>query len=454
MMSASSTIPPPASVSQDLDELLDRSRMSFGHWIAASMFFLIMMADGYDLYVMVQLLPTIAKSFAVSTAVLTTAYATQTLGQAVGALGISPIADRFGRKPLLIICMILLGIATFAGSFSVTAEQFTITRFIAGAFGGAIMPITVSLAADIAPTKWRSNFIGITYAGIGIGGMLAVVAVSLLLDSQGWHRLFYIGSFLPVIIAVLFALFGIESLRHRARKNGGDLRIVKDLKRIGIPTLPGAHFATVSGASKDKAISLIEIFRGKYAVVTVLLTMAAMCTLTAATLFSMVPTFYHEIEGIPLAQVVAPLAIFQVIALPLSFLYGVIMDKIGRFRVIWFYASAAPIALICLAYTKFGDWKFTAVFLLCGFFINASLQSLSIVVPTLYPSTMRAAALGWKAGSGRLASMTAPLLAGVILATKASIVTALATLCVPMVVLALVIPALMRAVRKADETRG
>ena len=435
----------------DLDELLDLRPVHRGHWIAAAMCFIVMMADGYDLFVMVQLMPTIAQSFAVSTAVLTTAYAAQTVGQAVGALGVSPFADRFGRKPLLLVCMVLLGLATFAGTFATSVEQFTVTRFISGAFGGAIMPITISLAADIAPNHWRSTIVGIAYAGLGVGGILAAGSVSLLLDSQGWHGLFLIGGILPVVMATVFSVMGMESLRHRARKDPADPRIGASLRRLGSETPLGAHFFTASDGSTGKSISLIEIFRGKLAYVTILLTLAAMCTLTAGSLFLMVPTFYHEIEGVPLARIVGLIAIFQGIALPLSFFYGVIMDKLGRYRVISFYAIGAPFALAGLGLTGFGDWKFTALFLLCGFFINAAQQSLNIVVPTLYPSTMRAAALGWKAGSGRLASTAAPLLAGVILASKFSVLTVMAIISVPMIILAVVIPLLMRAVRQASQ---
>jgi len=249
----------------DLDELLDLRPVHRGHWIAAAMCFIVMMADGYDLFVMVQLMPTIAQSFAVSTAVLTTAYAAQTVGQAVGALGVSPFADRFGRKPLLLVCMVLLGLATFAGTFATSVEQFTVTRFISGAFGGAIMPITISLAADIAPNHWRSTIVGIAYAGLGVGGILAAGSVSLLLDSQGWHGLFLIGGILPVVMATVFSVMGMESLRHRARKDPADPRIGASLRRLGSETPLGAHFFTASDGSAGKSISLMVVSQFEFA---------------------------------------------------------------------------------------------------------------------------------------------------------------------------------------------
>lgn len=152
-----------------LESRLDEQSLRLGHLLIAASCCLLLLIDGYDLHVTGQLLPAVARGLGVSTATLAIAFAVQTTGQATGAFILSPFADRFGRRPILLLCLLLFGIVNLISAAAVTVPQFAVTRFIGGALGGALMPVTISLTADLAPRKWRSTLVGLAYLGLSFG---------------------------------------------------------------------------------------------------------------------------------------------------------------------------------------------------------------------------------------------------------------------------------------------
>lgn len=96
----------------DLDHLLDSQSLGANLVLVVVLCFFIVVIDGYDLLVTAQLLPAIAHDYGVTSATLTKSFAAQAFGQALGAFVLSPLADRFGRKPMLLVCLLLFGLAT------------------------------------------------------------------------------------------------------------------------------------------------------------------------------------------------------------------------------------------------------------------------------------------------------------------------------------------------------
>jgi MFS transporter, AAHS family, 4-hydroxybenzoate transporter len=405
----------------DLDRLLDTRRIAGGHVLITALGFAVLLIDGFDLVVTAQLLPAIAQDFAITTAKLTQALALQTLGQAVGAFMLSPLADRFGRKPMLLFCLLFFGLSTIASVSSTTLLQFNALRFFGGAFGGTLMPVTISLVADMSPRKWRSTFIGAAYAGLAVGPLLTAAVTAWVLVPYGWRSAYWIGGAAPLLLLPFILWLMPESPRYLARQNDKGKRIKRALHSIGVHVSPGDASFVTEMPIKGRSFPIVELFQHGRAWLTAMLWTVSLFAVSAYTLAQLNATFFHDFAAIPLARFAGVLALTHIGSITSMFTTGPIMDRVGPYRVVVVNAVLAGLAFWALAFIGFGTVPFMLIVFVGGFCGAGAQQGLNILSPILYPPPMRSSAVGAKGGVGKLAGAAAPLLAGVILARHAGL---------------------------------
>ena len=431
-----------------LDRLLDNQRVGVEHLLVVALCFIILVVDGYDLFVTAQLLPAIAHDFKTTSAALTKSFAAQTVGQALGALALSPFADRFGRKPTLLICLLLFGLTTLCSAVCSNVLLFSGIRFVSGVFGGAVLPITVSLAADLSPLKGRSSVIGIVYAGLTVGQLGAAGFMAWLLRPYGWHAAFWIGGVTPLLLMLFVASLLPESPRYLARRNPNDVRIRPALRRLGIRLFtPVLSFVTAI-PERQHQVPVAELFMDGRARLTILLWIPSLLSLSASTLIGLAATFFHEFASVPLASFAAALSLLIVGGIIAMFITGAVMDRVGEYRVIVMSALAGGLVVCTLAFVPFGTSLFRALVFFCGFFMAATQQGLNIVAPTLYPASVRSSAVGAKVAVSRLASAAAPLLGGVVLARHSGLSAAMLVTAAPLFLICLFTPWLAASAKR------
>ncbi len=431
----------------DLDRLLDEHPATPLHLLITLLGFAVLLVDGYDLFVTSQLLPPIASSFHVHTAALTSSYAVQLVGSALGTFVIGPIADRLGRRPALLTSLGLFGLATLASVGCSNTTTFNVTRFMAGFLGGGLMPIAVSLVADVVPRRWRGALIGAVYGGLTIGPLGSALATGQLLGVFGWRSAYWIGGLMPLMLWPFAFAFVAESPRLLARRNPADPRIRRALRGLGVRSI-GKVFLTEPARHANPVVGL---FRGGRGVLTLALWLASVLSLMAVTLYTLLGAFYHEFDGIPLAHFAGYLTLALIGSAAAVFGVGPVMDRIGAYRSLFVLALGGAIDVVALAGLKVGTPAFDLTIFLGGFAVAGAQQSLNILTPVLYPAAMRAAAVGWKGGLSRLASAAAPALGGMIMARRAGLPVALTVTAVPLVLLALGTPLLAQIARRTAE---
>ena len=120
----------------------------------------IMMIDGYDVFVMGFVLQPVAQSFGVAPAAITSVFVVQSLGIALGSWIVSPLADRYGRRRLLLASAVLFGLLTYwrrpRRREPVSEEQIAL-RFAAGLFYGSLMPNAIAITVEYAPERLRGT---------------------------------------------------------------------------------------------------------------------------------------------------------------------------------------------------------------------------------------------------------------------------------------------------------
>lgn len=425
----------------DLGGLLDASPVRRGHVLTVATLFLVLLIDGYDLAVTGQMLPAIASTLGVPTASLTGAFALQPMGQAIGGLLLSPLADHFGRKRMLIALLALFSVATLQSVFATSVFGFGATRFIAGMLGGGLLPAAASLVADISSVKRRSTMVGIVYAGVAIGAVGASGLVALALDRIGWQGMYLIGALAPLLMILPIVLWMPESPLHLARTGAPPTDILKALRKLGI--LVDADTRLRGPERRTGArISIIEIFGDRRALFTAVLWFSCICGQIAVNLFGIGAAFFHEFGGVPVASYAAYASMAGLASIAAGLSTGFVIDRFGRYPVTAVYALLGALSLAGLGLFPFGSAGFIAVIVSAGFFVVGTYQSLNIITPIVYPATLRSAAVGWKGAVSRFGSSAAPLIAAALLAQQMGVKVAMCAAAAPLLIVVLLAPVL------------
>ena len=425
----------------DLGDLLDASPVRRGHVLTVATLFLVLLIDGYDLAVTGQMLPAIASTLGVPTASLTGAFALQPMGQAIGGLLLSPLADHFGRKRMLIALLALFSVATLQSVFAGSITTFGATRFIAGMLGGGLLPAAASLVADISSVKRRSTMVGIVYAGVAIGAVGASGLVAVALDRIGWQGMYLIGALAPLLMILPIVLWMPESPLHLARTGAKPTDIFKALRKLGIAVDAGTRLR-VPQRRTGARISIIEIFGDRRALFTAVLWFSCICGQIAVNLFGIGAAFFHEFARVPVASYAAYASMAGLASIAAGLSTGFVIDRFGRYPVTAVYALLGALSLAGLGVFPFGSAGFIAVIVSAGFFVVGTYQSLNIITPIVYPATLRSAAVGWKGAVSRFGSSAAPLIAAALLAQQMGVKVAMCAAAAPLLIVVLLAPVL------------
>jgi len=180
--------------SVNVTELIDERGFGRFQFLVALWCGFLVIIDGFDIGTTAYVVPVMAPQWHVSPAGFGPVFLSTLMGVLFGTLAAGPLADRFGRKRVA-----LGAVATF-GFFELTTllvgaiTPFIIVRFLTGLGIGALMPISIALTAEYAPTRIRTTMTAIMYLGfpigVGTGGFIAAEVI----HRFGWQSMFVLGA--------------------------------------------------------------------------------------------------------------------------------------------------------------------------------------------------------------------------------------------------------------------
>jgi MFS transporter, AAHS family, 4-hydroxybenzoate transporter len=157
-------------------------------------------------------------------------------GLMLGAFGLGPIADRCGRKCVLIGATATFGVFTLCTASAATLQQILLFRLLAGVGLGGAMPSFISLAAEYIPRSNRQAAVGLLWTGFPLGGVMVGLLASRLIDTVGWQSLFYIGGILPLGLSIVLIRALPDSIEFLVMR-GAAWQDIRDLLIRISPTL-------------------------------------------------------------------------------------------------------------------------------------------------------------------------------------------------------------------------
>jgi AAHS family 4-hydroxybenzoate transporter-like MFS transporter len=144
----------------------------------------------------------------------------------IGALLFGPLADRVGRKKIIIFSTVAFGIGALATAFVGDVASLVTIRFLTGLGLGGAMPNAVALTSEFNPRRRRSTMVMIMFCGFSIGAALGGLLAAALIPQFGWRSVFVIGGVAPLLLVPILMVRLPESVRFLALTGRADARVV------------------------------------------------------------------------------------------------------------------------------------------------------------------------------------------------------------------------------------
>jgi benzoate transport len=386
------------------------------HWSALQVLvvllcFFINMFDGMDVLIMSYVAPAVAQDWTVSSARLGVVFSGGLIGMAVGGLLIAPLADKYGRRKLILASLVVMMAGMFSSGFSRNVNELLACRIVVGIGIGTVLAGMAAITAEYAPARHRSFAVGFLQSGYPIGAVATGFVAAWLLPHHGWRPLLIGGGVISLVLLPVVYFLMPESVSFLRRFGGPTaLERINALRmRMGQPTLASleALDTSVAAASDDETPPSLRS--------TLLLwTAVFMAMMVLYFIISWIPKLAIE-AGLDLTKGIYAGAVYNIGAA-----VGIVGLSLLSIRVR--LQTLVPAFLISAAVMMvvFGSVEMpVAGVLLVAFLIGVTLQGgfngLYPLAAQIYPTSSRSAGVGRAMGVGRGGAVLGPLLGGYLL---------------------------------------
>lgn len=370
--------------------------------------------DGFDVAVMAYAAPALARDWHVDPVMLGFLLSGSLFGMAAGSIFLTPLADRIGRRNLTMLSLVIASIGMTLTVFSTGITDLLIYRIITGLGVGGMMANLIVLVSEYSSDKRRGSIIGVYAAGYPIGATIGGLVAAPLIPALGWRSIFAVGAVLTVALLVLSWRSLPESLDYLiTRRPAGALEkinaILVKMGRPAVSELPATRHADQPKGAVREILTRPIRFR------TLMLWIGYACLVAA---YYFVNTWTPKIIAGASGQD------------SLGVTVGIIANAGGIIGCFLFGALAirflprvlliAALALSAVAYILFGIVFHVVpvamiVALLLGILTTSAIAGFYALTPGIYSARARATGMGWMIGLGRLMSIVAPIMVGVLL---------------------------------------
>jgi MFS transporter, AAHS family, 4-hydroxybenzoate transporter len=374
---------------------------------------LCLIMDGFDVQALGYVAPEIVRAWQVSNAALGPVFGASNFGVLVGSLVFSMLADRIGRRPILIGATVFFGLMTLAAARAQSVGELLALRFIGGIGLGCIIPNATALVGEYSPRRLRGPLMMIV-GGVGFTGGAAIGGFisAYLIPRFGWRAVLYFGGAVPLAIALAMLLWLPESLQFMVVRHKGRERIARWLRRIdpSVDVLPETQF--VVREQSREGVPVVHLFReGRSAVTIVLWVVNFMNLLNLYFLASWLPTVVRD-AGQSASTAVLAGTVLQVGGTIGTVGLAWLIARLGFMPVLtWsFTIACVTIALVGQPGVALGV-LFLLVFV-AGWCVVGGQPGINAFAGTFYPTSLRSTGVGWGLGVGRAGAIVGPVVGG------------------------------------------
>jgi benzoate transport len=409
--------------------------------------FILNMLDGMDVLILSYIAPALSADWQISPESLGVVFSAGLAGMAAGGLLIAPLADRFGRRVLILLSLIMMAAAMFGSSIATSVTELIASRFVVGIGIGTVLASMAALTAEYAPPKHRTFAVGFLQAGYPVGATITGFIVATHVGVHGWQTMLLGAAILcATAIPLVFVLLpeSIEFLLTRQPKNAL-ARANRLLVAVGQPPLDALPERRQAEKRHSGVRGLLS--DGRAASTLLLWTAIIFSFMTLYFVISWIPKLAVE-AGLPATQAIYAGAIYNIGAFVGTSSIGLVAMRFDLRRLILVYMLLAAGALILFGAVAMPLAATLGTAFLIGVFVQGGFNGCYPLATSLYPPEARGTGIGWAMGIGRIGAVIGPMLGGVLLAEKVSLPVIFTIFAVP-VVLAGICASLIRLPRAA-----
>ena len=351
--------------------------------------FIVALIEGFDLQAAGTAAAGLRQTFALDPKMLGWVFSIGIIGLLPGAFFGGWVADRIGRKKILVGAVLLFGLFSLSTAFVDSYASLLLVRFLTGLGLGAALPNLIALCAEAVSERNRGTAISVMYCGVPLGGALAAVVA--MFSSEHWQTTFIIGGLAPLLAVPLMILLLPESSAFRQQRD----------------TTPGARPSTGQALfGEGRARTTLALWLSYFFTLTVMYM-----------LLNWLPSLLLE-QGFSKPQAGMVQMLFNIGGALGSLLGGVLLDRCNAVKVV-LGVYAGLLAALAGVGLSVGIVPMAIAGFAAGLFVMAAQLVLYASAPPSYPTSVRATGVGAAVAVGRLGSVAGPLAAGQLLAAGA-----------------------------------
>ena len=383
-------------------------------WVAPLCWIAVLL-DGFDLVVVGTVVPTLQspEEWALSGAGTTFVITIGLVGMMIGALTIGTLTDVVGRRKALIGAVSAFSLLTLACAFAPNEIVFGVLRFLAGVGLGGCLPTAIAMVNEFTRSGRSGRATTTIMTGYHVGAVTTAALAIVVIPNLGWRWMFVLGA-LPALVLVPLMVRQLPESASWLVAHGRRAEAEAVARRHGLELeSPAASVAPHAGEAAGATIR--TLFTSAYVRNTVVIGVTSfMGLLLVYGLNNWLPTIMREAEY-ELGDALAFLLVLNIGAIVGLLVAGGVADRIGARAagIAWFAGAAVLLALLSIRLPIAGIYLMV---FLTGCFVFSAQVLVYAFVSANHPPQVRATALGWSAGAGRVGAIVGPVITGALFA--------------------------------------
>ncbi len=396
--------------SVDVQTFLNEHPFSGFQWVIFGLCFVVVLMDGFDTAAIGYIAPSLLTEWRLARPSLAPVLSAALFGLAAGALCAGPLADRLGRKAVLVGAVLIFGVACLASAFSGSLNHLVAWRFVTGLGLGAAMPNAVTLMSEDCPDRRRATLTNAMFCGFPLGAAFGGFLAAWMIPQWGWRSVLLLGGITPLVLTVLMLLLLPELVRHMVAEKQPVERVRAVLRRISATAADATSFVLTEKAPATHARSGAGVVLSRsYLVGSVMLWLAYFMGLVIFyALINWMPLLFKD-AGLEPRTAALISALFPLGGVG-AILFGWLMDRFNGNLIIAAGFALTAVAVYAMGRTAGNLGLLVLVVFVAGTLMNTAQSSLPALAAGFYPTQGRATGVAWMLGLGRFGGIAGSFL--------------------------------------------
>jgi len=414
----------PAQASNVVEEIIDNGQVSGQQILVIGLCMFFNMLDGFDITAMAVIASNVSEELQLTADRLGLIFSFALAGMMAGAMMLAPVSDVIGRRKLIILSVVLVGLSILFTANASTLGEFVVLRFISGLGAGALLACQATLTAEYSPRKYRSLSVAVATAGYPMGAMMTSVIAGFILPEYGWRGMFWFGGIVTLVTGLIAWALIPESLKFLIERRPANalVRVNKILRKLKKDTLDSLPVIAKQPDQQTKGMiaNMKSLLAKEHRVATLTLwAVFFMCFAALYFLMSWIPKLMEQ-TGYPAAVGRSAFFLFNLGGVTGIMVLGVMSTRWKLNNLVSVFLLAAAACMVGFAMAPNHLPLLMALIFLIGILQQGGFVGLYAAAVQVYPTEIRSTGIGWAIGLGRSGAVVGPAVAGFLIAAGLS----------------------------------